>query len=128
MLNIRISDDVVVASVKLLVSDYYSIPYDDLMRQNRKPKTVLARQIAMYLVFECSQLNTVQIGKHFAREHSTIIHACKCINKYMEVYPAIVASIKYLCAKLADENILRVPKIKNKQDGRLSRKNQRSKK
>jgi len=55
---------------------HFSMERDTLLSQNRSRQLVLARQIAMYLCRELTDLSLPAIGNIFGgRDHSTVIHA-----------------------------------------------------
>jgi chromosomal replication initiator protein len=50
--------------------------------KTRKQEIVLPRQVAMYLAKNLTRASLKTIGLHFGgRDHSTIIHACKSIER-----------------------------------------------
>ena len=52
------------------------------LRSNTRTKTVaLPRQVAMYLAKEMINESLLMLGVHFGKTHSTILHACKNIEK-----------------------------------------------
>src|SRR5215217_2686879 len=50
-----------------------------LLARDRSPKVARARQIAMYLARELTEISLPDIGRGFDRDHSTILHAHKRI-------------------------------------------------
>lgn len=62
--------------------DYFSVSHTDLCGPSRTRTLVHARQIAMYLCRELTELSLPNIGKHFGgRDHTTVMHAEKKIAK-----------------------------------------------
>src|SRR5699024_5064539 len=58
------------------VSDYFQITADELCGQSRSRTLVNARQIAMYLCRELTDLSLPKIGQEFGgRDHTTVMHA-----------------------------------------------------
>lgn len=65
-------------------SSYFSVSIDALKSGDRTRPITQARQIAMYLCRELTQLSFPQIGQIFGgRDHTTVIHAEKKINKLL---------------------------------------------
>jgi chromosomal replication initiator protein len=63
----------------------FGIPEESFMKKDRRKQIALARQTAMYLCVELTHHSTVAIGLHFGgRDHATVLHAHKTINKIME--------------------------------------------
>ncbi|HVE92660.1 MAG TPA: chromosomal replication initiator protein DnaA [Actinomycetota bacterium] len=59
---------------------YFGLGVDDLRSQNRSKSLVHARQIAMYLVRELTDLSLPKVGEMFGgRDHTTVLHAVKKI-------------------------------------------------
>ena len=55
------------------------------MSQKRTKELVQPRQIAMYLCRELTQMSYSNIAQSFNREnHTTVIHACKQIEKVID--------------------------------------------
>lgn len=64
--------------------NYFSITLEELTGPDRSRALVLARQIAMYLCRELTDLSLPQIGNLFGgRDHSTVLHANKKISTLM---------------------------------------------
>lgn len=87
-------------SVQLImteVADYYSLTVDDLCSQSRSRQLVQARQIAMYLTRELTELSLPRIGKAFGgRDHTTVMHAKSKIAGLMQERQAIYDQVQEL--------------------------------
>jgi chromosomal replication initiator protein len=57
----------------------FGLTRERLLARDRSPKVALARQIAMYLARELTEVSLPEIGRGFARDHSTVLHAHKRI-------------------------------------------------
>ena len=58
------------------VADYFQISEDELTGQSRSRVLVNARQVAMYLCRELTDLSLPKIGQEFGgRDHTTVMHA-----------------------------------------------------
>jgi chromosomal replication initiator protein len=75
-----------VTDVLTTVSQFYQVDVESLMREGRGTKDVAkARQIAMYLAKQLTDLSLKAIGTHFGnRDHSTVIHAIRITEKSMQ--------------------------------------------
>ena len=63
---------------------YFGLSVDDLCGQSRTHVLVTARQIAMYLVRELTDLSLPKIGQQFGgRDHTTVMHADRKIRTLM---------------------------------------------
>ncbi|MFH0942222.1 MAG: chromosomal replication initiator protein DnaA [Chloroflexota bacterium] len=73
-----------------LVAENFQVTPEDIHGRRRDKKTVLARQVAMYLIKQQNGCSLAQIGEEFGRDHSTVIYACEKIanelrhNGYLE--------------------------------------------
>ncbi len=66
------------------VSEYFQLTIEDLCSPSRSRNLVTARQIAMYLVRELTDLSLPKIGKAFGgRDHTTVMHANTKISGLM---------------------------------------------
>jgi chromosomal replication initiator protein len=67
------------------VSKYYSISADDLFGSSRQQAVAQARQIAMYLIREQTNLSLPKIGQLFGnRDHTTVMYANKKVTDLMK--------------------------------------------
>ncbi len=67
-----------------VIAEYFSITIDDLTGSSRSRATATARQIAMYLCRELTDLSLPKIGAEFGnRDHTTVMHAERKIRALM---------------------------------------------
>jgi chromosomal replication initiator protein len=72
------------AVVMSQTAGFFGVSMDDLCGSSRSRSLVMARQIAMYLCRELTDLSLPKIGAHFGgRDHTTVIHAYKKIEALM---------------------------------------------
>jgi chromosomal replication initiator protein len=65
-------------------SEYFGVSVDDLVGQSRSRVLVNARQVAMYLCRELTELSLPRIGQAFGgRDHTTVMHADRKIRQQM---------------------------------------------
>ncbi|MBE3090751.1 MAG: chromosomal replication initiator protein DnaA, partial [Candidatus Atribacteria bacterium] len=75
--NKKISID----QIQKSVADYYTIKVNSLLSKKRTKDVVLARQVAIYLSRELTDLSLTSIGGAFGgKDHTTIIHSCNKIK------------------------------------------------
>ncbi len=72
------------------------------MRSKRRTKTlVFPRQVTMYLCRELAQRSYPEIGRYFGgKDHTTVIHACRQIDKQIGADPALKNLIDGLIQQL----------------------------
>jgi len=73
-----------VSYIQAIVADHYRIPPREMTSQRRSQWIARPRQVAMYLTRELTPKSYPDIGRNFGgRDHTTVIHACKRIEKLM---------------------------------------------
>ncbi|WP_129841452.1 chromosomal replication initiator protein DnaA [Streptomyces sp. RFCAC02] len=71
-------------AISSAVADYFGLTVEDLAGSSRSRILVTARQIAMYLCRELTDLSLPKIGQHFGgRDHTTVMHADRKIRALM---------------------------------------------
>ena len=71
--------------IQMAVADHFGIEIEDLVSQKRTKELARPRQIAMYMCRELTQMSYANIAQAFNREnHTTVIHACKQIEKILD--------------------------------------------
>lgn len=71
---------IAVADILQSTADYYSLKLSDLKSIRRDRRIARPRQLAMYLSKTLTSLSLPDIGTHFDRDHTTILHAIKTIE------------------------------------------------
>jgi chromosomal replication initiator protein len=81
-----------------VVADHYHVDVQSLHAEGRGTKDVAhARQVAMYLIKQLTQLPYKSIGAHFGnRDHSTVIHACEKVGVGLKEQSHIRSEIEHL--------------------------------
>jgi chromosomal replication initiator protein len=80
---------------------YSHFTIDELCGPNRTRNLVLARQIAMYLCRELTQLSLPKIGEEFGgRDHTTVLHAEKKIRTLMAEKHAVFNQVTELTNRI----------------------------
>ena len=83
------------------VGKFYNIPSYDIRGQGRTKDTVLARQIAMYVIRRMTNLSLKEIGQEFGgRDHTTVMHSLERIEKQIKSSPEIAETIKDINANI----------------------------
>ena len=76
--------DITVGLIMAQTAAYSELSIDELCSANRSRNLVLARQIAMYLCRELTDMSLPKIGQEFGnRDHTTVMHAERKIRKLM---------------------------------------------
>ncbi|MGY1452042.1 chromosomal replication initiator protein DnaA [Streptomyces sp. SS8] len=76
--------EITAANIMASTADYFGLTVDDLCGSSRSRVLVTARQIAMYLCRELTDLSLPKIGAQFGgRDHTTVMHADRKIRALM---------------------------------------------
>jgi chromosomal replication initiator protein len=87
--------DVTVEGIQKTICDYYHIKLGDLKAKRRTKNIALPRQVAMYLCRKHTESSFPTIGDKFGgRDHSTVIHASKTIEKKIKADPSMQSAIE----------------------------------
>lgn len=86
-----------IGQIQKAVTDYYTIKVNSLLSKKRTKDIVLARQVAIYLSRELTDLSLTSIGEAFGRrDHTTIIHSYTKIKNKIEKDKSFKGIIKNL--------------------------------
>ena len=86
-----------VPDIQQVVCRHYELPVHLLSARTRKRDVVDARQLSMYLCKRFTNHTYEKIGSFFGgRDHSTVIHGCKCVEDRMEVDPSFREEVEKL--------------------------------
>jgi chromosomal replication initiator protein len=66
------------------VCKFYSVDETTLRGTLKNKGTAEARQIAMYLIRKLTNLSLPDIGKEFARDHSTVLYAIRKVEQSLK--------------------------------------------
>jgi len=77
--------EITVEEIQKCVAAHYNVKVSDLKSAKRLKTLVIPRQIAMYIARQLTSSSYPEIGEKFGgKDHSTIIHAIKKIEKQLE--------------------------------------------
>ncbi|WP_130011177.1 chromosomal replication initiator protein DnaA [Serinicoccus sediminis] len=92
---------ITVATIIREVSEYFQITIDELCGTSRSRTLVNARQIAMYLCRELTDLSLPKIGQEFGgRDHTTVMHAERKIRGQIGERRALYDQIAELTGRI----------------------------
>lgn len=101
---IEIKKEIFIEDVQKAVSEHFQMKVSDLKSQRRTKNLVFPRQIAMLLCREHTKASFPEIGAAFGgKDHSTVIHSCKQIEKGKEKDVQLKRVIETLTKKLIGE-------------------------
>jgi chromosomal replication initiator protein len=82
---------------------YFGLPIDELCGTSRSRVLVTARQIAMYLCRELTDLSLPKIGQHFGRDHTTVMYADRKIRTLMAERPSVYNQVRELTNRIKQQ-------------------------
>ncbi|NEM91758.1 chromosomal replication initiator protein DnaA [Galbitalea soli] len=100
---ITLDEDNVIAPVEIInhTADYFKLTVDDLYGSSRSQAVATARQIAMYLCREMTNLSLPKIGQLFGnRDHTTVMYANKKITELMKERRSIYNQVTELTSRI----------------------------
>ena len=90
-----------VETIQRVVALKYSVDVKDLKGHQRTASIALPRQVAMYLACVMSELSSTDIGRAFGgKDHSTVLHARKKIERKIEEDPFFLELINRIQADI----------------------------
>lgn len=92
-------------SIITATANYYKISPEDITGSGRQQAVALARQIAMHICRELTDLSLPKIGAHFGnRDHTTVMYATKKISAQMRERRYIYNQVSEIIQKIKDEH------------------------
>jgi len=89
------------ATIMAVTAEYFTISIDDLIGSSRSRVLVSARQMAMYLCRELTDLSLPKIGEKFGnRDHTTVMHAERKIRAQMAEKLTVYNQITELTSRI----------------------------
>jgi chromosomal replication initiator protein len=93
----RVTSDLVIA----VAADYFDVTPDEICSTNRSRPLVNARQMAMYLCRELTDLSLPKIGERFGgRDHSTVVHANNKVKRELQERQSSFEQVRELTARI----------------------------
>ena len=95
------ANQITAATIIAQTATYFGLTIDDIQGASRSRVLVTARQIAMYLCRELTDLSLPKIGQQFGgRDHTTVMHADKKIRQLMAERRAIYNQVTELTNRI----------------------------
>jgi len=93
------------ATIMAQTAAYFGLTIEDLCSTSRSRVLVNARQIAMYLCRELTELSLPKIGQQFGgRDHTTVMHADKKIRELMAERRSIYNQVTELTNRIRSQS------------------------
>ena len=86
---------------------YYSLKEEDLRGQSRSKNTAMARQVAMHLMRQLTNLSLKDIGEQFeGRNHATVLSSIRKVEDLMQKDPELSATIRDISSNITSNNMM----------------------
>jgi chromosomal replication initiator protein len=96
--------EISLATIMAQTAQYFGISIDDLQGQSRSRVLVTARQIAMYLCRELTDMSLPKIGQAFGgRDHTTVMHAERKIRQLMAERRSVYSQVTELTNRIKQQ-------------------------
>jgi chromosomal replication initiator protein len=90
------------SDVAMATARHFKLKLADMRGPSRRRGVVVAREVAMYLCRQLTNLSLQSIGHYFGdRDHTTVMHACRKTTELLQTDPAIREAVEVLEAKLS---------------------------
>ena len=99
------SPEITASTIMAQTAAYFSLTIDDLCGTSRSRVLVNARQIAMYLCRELTDLSLPKIGQTFGgRDHTTVMHADRKVRQLMAERRSIFNQVTELTNRIKQQS------------------------
>ena len=88
------------ATIMAVTAEYFDTSIDELCGPGRTRAIAGARQIALYLCRELTDLSLPKIGQQFGRDHTTVMYADKKIREQMTERRKVYDQVQELTARI----------------------------
>ncbi|GAB2514759.1 chromosomal replication initiator protein [Nocardiopsis aegyptia] len=96
--------EITAGSIMSQTAAYFGLSVEDLCGTSRSRVLVTARQIAMYLCRELTDLSLPKIGQQFGgRDHTTVMHADRKVRALMAERRSIYNQVHELTSRIKDQ-------------------------
>jgi chromosomal replication initiator protein len=96
----RVTSDLVIS----VAAEYFDVTTDEICSPNRSRPLVTARQMAMYLCRELTDLSLPKIGERFGgRDHSTVIYANNKVRELMQERQSCFEQVRELTTRIRQQ-------------------------
>ena len=105
--TIAIADGAQISPLSIIsaTAEYYKLSADEITGSGRQQAVALARQIAMHICRELTDLSLPKIGAHFGnRDHTTVMYATKKISAQMRERRYIYNQVSEIIQKIKDSH------------------------
>jgi chromosomal replication initiator protein len=96
----RISSDLIIS----VAAEYFDVSMEEISSPSRSRPLVNARQVAMYLCRELTDLSLIKIGERFGgRDHSTVVFAVNKVRQQMQQRESCYEQVRELTSRVRQQ-------------------------
>jgi chromosomal replication initiator protein len=88
------------STIMAVTAEYFNTTVDELCGPGKARPLAQARQIAMYLCRELTELSLPKIGQAFGRDHTTVMYATRKVRKEMSERRKVYDQVQELTARV----------------------------
>ncbi|UGT40492.1 chromosomal replication initiator protein DnaA [Nocardia yamanashiensis] len=92
--------EITAATIMAVTAEYFNTTLEELTGPGKARPLAQARQIAMYLCRELTDLSLPKIGQAFGRDHTTVMYAEKKVRKEMTERRRVYDQVQELTARI----------------------------
>jgi chromosomal replication initiator protein len=101
--SVPVSRGVSVNDIQRAVANWYGLPLIEMTSARRSREVARPRQVSMYLAKRLTGRSLPQIGRlHGGRDHTTVIHGIRQIERLSKVDTALAADVLGLAQALGE--------------------------
>ncbi|MFH7026938.1 MAG: chromosomal replication initiator protein DnaA [Heteroscytonema crispum UTEX LB 1556] len=88
-------------AILTVIADAFNVPIEDLKGNSRRREISWARQIAMYLMRQHTDLSLPRIGEEFGgKDHTTVMYSCEKITQLKESDRTLAQTLRQLSDRI----------------------------
>lgn len=91
---------VTIEGVQRVVAEYFDLRLGDMTSKSRPQSIAFPRQMAMYLSRHLTSNSLPTIGNAFGKNHATVLHACRLVEKRMKTDASLRQTVTALKERL----------------------------
>jgi chromosomal replication initiator protein len=106
VLNFKNKDDnkkIYVEEVIEKVAKYYKTSPEKIINGSREKENIIPRQMAMYVSRKLTSASLKSIGKIFLKDHSTVVHGCKNMERILRENISIKNDMNFISKELLNK-------------------------
>lgn len=96
----KMNDTIIISTV----CEYFKVTLNQLKSVRRDRQIVFPRQLAMYYLYYYCNKSTVEIGRIFKKDHTTVVHSLRKVRGWMQVDQNIYDQVLELRSLIIDNH------------------------